>query len=113
GCQTRAGAPALALLHGYPAEKADVLPLAAALSPCFTVLLRDQGYSGESGGHATTIGFRERGDLRRAIDFLESRGFKEVGVFGLSLGGAVALLAAGEDPGIRRVPAYAPFAARW
>src|SRR5213593_835334 len=106
----RAGAPALVLLHGYPAEKADLLPIAAALSRRFTVLLLDQRYFGESGGHATTIGFRERGDLRRAIDFLESRGFKEVGVFGFSLGGAVALLAAAEDPRIRAVAAYAPFA---
>jgi uncharacterized protein len=106
----RAGAPALVLLHGYPAEKADLLPLAAALAPRFTVLLVDQRYFGQSGGRATTIGFRERGDLRRAIDFLGTRGVEEVGVFGFSLGGAVALLAAAEDPRIRAVAAYAPFA---
>ena len=29
----RAGAPALVLLHGYPAEKADLLPIAAAPTP--------------------------------------------------------------------------------
>ena len=106
----RPGAPALVLLHGYPAEKADLLPMAAALAPRFTVLLLDQRYFGASGGRATTIGFRERGDLRRAIDFLAERGFREVGVFGLSLGGAVALLAAAEDGRIRAVAAYAPFA---
>jgi len=106
----RPGAPALVLLHGYPAEKTDLLPLAAALAPRFTVLLLDQRYFGASGGRATTIGFRERGDLRRAIDFLAARGFTEVGVFGLSLGGAVALLAAAEDSRIRAVAAYAPFA---
>jgi uncharacterized protein len=106
----RAGAPAIVLLHGYPAEKADLLPIAAALAPRFTVLLLDQRYFGQSGGRATTIGFRERGDLRRTIDFLAARGFKEVGVFGLSLGGAVALLAAAEDPRIRAIAAYAPFA---
>ena len=106
----RAGAPALVLLHGYPAEKADLLPIAAALAPRFTVLLLDQRYFGKSGGRVTTIGFRERGDLRRAIDFLGTRGVKEVGVFGFSLGGAVALLAASEDPRIRAVVAYAPFA---
>jgi dipeptidyl aminopeptidase/acylaminoacyl peptidase len=33
-----------------------------------------------------------------------------VGVFGLSLGGAVALLTAAEDPRIRAIVAYAPFA---
>jgi uncharacterized protein len=106
----RPGASALVLLHGYPAEKADLLPLAAALAPRFTVLLLDQRYFGASGGRATTIGFRERDDLRRAIDFLASRGFRDVGVFGLSLGGAVALLAAAEDSRIRAVVAYAPFA---
>jgi len=106
----RAGAPAIALLHGYPAEKADLLPLAAALAPHFTILLLDQRYFGASGGRATTLGLRERRDLQRAIDFLATRGFHEVGVFGLSLGGAVALLAAAEDPRIRAVAAYAPFA---
>jgi len=98
------------LLHGYPAEKADLLPIAAALAPRFTVLLLDQRYFGASGGRATTIGYRERGDLRRTIDFLATRGFHEVGVFGFSLGGAVALLTAAEDPRIRAVAAYAPFA---
>ena len=106
----RAGAPAIVLLHGYPAEKADLLPIAAALAPRFTVLLLDQRYFGASGGRATTLGWRERRDLVRAIDFLAARGFHEVGVFGLSLGGAVALLAAAEDPRIRAVAAYAPFA---
>jgi len=106
----RAGAPAIVLLHGYPVEKADLLPIAAALAPRFTVLLLDQRYFGTSGGRATTLGWRERGDLERAIDFLGARGFHEVGVFGLSLGGAVALLAAADDARIRAVAAYAPFA---
>jgi len=106
----RPGAPAVVLLHGYPAEKADMLPVAAALAPRFAVLLMDQRYFGRSGGRVTTLGFRERTDLRRAIDFLATRGHHAVGVFGFSLGGAVALLAAAEDPRIKAVVAYAPFA---
>ena len=106
----RPGAPAIVLLHGYPAEKADLLPIAAALAPRFTVLLLDQRYFGASGGRATTLGWRECHDLVRAIDFLAAREFHQVGVFGLSLGGAVTLLAAAEDPRIRAVAAYAPFA---
>src|SRR5262249_15374126 len=104
----RPGAPALVLLHGYPAEKADLLPLAAALAPRFTVLLLDQRYFGASGGRATTIGFRERGDLRRAIDFLAARGFTEGGGFGLSLGGAGALLAPAPGRPIRPAAASPP-----
>jgi pimeloyl-ACP methyl ester carboxylesterase len=106
----RAGAPAVVLLHGYPADKADMLPIAAGLAPRFTVLLLDQRYFGASEGRLTTLGFRERRDLARAVDFLAARGFGPVGVFGFSLGGAVALLTAAEDPRIRAVAAYAPFA---
>lgn len=106
----RPGAPVVILLHGYPAEKRDLLPLGAALAPRFTVVLVDLRYFGESGGHVTTLGVRERGDLRRLLDHLDARGLGPVGVFGFSLGGAVALLAAGEDARIRAVAAYAPFA---
>jgi dipeptidyl aminopeptidase/acylaminoacyl peptidase len=106
----RPGAPAVVLLHGYPAEKADLLPLASALASEFATLLVDQRYFGDSEGRATTLGFRERQDLKRMLDFLEARGATAVGVFGFSLGGAVALLAAAEDPRIRALVAYAPFA---
>jgi len=105
----RPGAPAVVLLHGYPAEKADLLPLAAALAPDFAVLLMDLRFFGQSEGRVTTLGLRERGDLRRAIDFLAARGHPQVAVFGLSLGGAIALTTAGEDARIRAVAAYAPF----
>ena len=106
----RPGAPAVILHHGYPAEKADLLPLASALARRFTVLLVDLRYFGKSGGRVTTLGFRERADLARAVDFLERRGLGPVGVFGFSLGGAIALLAAAEDPRIRAVAAHSPFA---
>ncbi|HEX9821662.1 MAG TPA: alpha/beta fold hydrolase [Methylomirabilota bacterium] len=106
----RPGAPAIVLLHGYPAEKADLLPIATALAPEFATLLMDHRYFGESEGRTTTLGYRERQDLKRTVDFLESRGAAAVGVFGFSLGGAVALLTAAEDPRIRAIAAYAPFA---
>jgi uncharacterized protein len=104
------GAPAVVLVHGYPANKNDLLPLAAALHPRFTVLLVDLRYFGESEGRVTTLGYRERDDLRRAVDLLHARGLTPVGVFGFSLGGAVGLLAAADDPRIRAVAAYAAFA---
>jgi uncharacterized protein len=106
----RPGAPAVILLHGYPAEKADLLPIAAALAPQFATLLVDQRYFGDSEGRATTLGFRERTDLKRMLDFLDARGVTSVGVFGFSLGGAVALLTAAEDSRIGAIAAYAPFA---
>ena len=102
--------PAIVLLHGYPANKADLLPIAGALHARFTVLLVDFRSFGESEGRATTLGLRERADLRSAVDLLAWRGWTRVGVFGYSLGGAVAILGAAEDPRIRAVAAWAPFA---
>jgi len=103
------GAAAIVLLHGYPAEKTDMLPLAAALARQFTVLLVDLRYFGQSQGRVTTLGFRERDDLRRTIDTLASRGFDRVGVFGFSLGGAIAITTAVDEPRIGAVAAYSPF----
>lgn len=103
-------APAVVLLHGYPANKADLLPIAGALHPRFTVLLVDFRYFGKSEGSATTLGLRERADLRAAVDVLTQRGHTRIGVFGYSLGGVVAILGAAEDPRIRAVAAWAPFA---
>jgi pimeloyl-ACP methyl ester carboxylesterase len=103
-------APALVLLHGYPANKADLLPVAGALQSRFTVLLLDFRHFGKSEGAVTTLGFRERADLRAAVDTLAQRGHTRIGVFGYSLGGAVAILGAAEDPRIRAVSAWAPFA---
>ncbi|PYM17685.1 MAG: hypothetical protein DMD81_08220 [Candidatus Rokuibacteriota bacterium] len=102
-------AGAIVLLHGYPAEKADLLPIAAALHPRFATLLVDLRYFGASTGHVTTLGYREKDDLSRAVDALGQRGLHRIGVFGYSLGGAVALLAAADDRRIRTVVAYAPF----
>jgi pimeloyl-ACP methyl ester carboxylesterase len=105
----RPGAATVVLLHGYPAEKADLLPMAAALAPHFGVVLMDLRYFGASGGSATTLGFRERDDVRRLLDALTARDMSRIGVFGFSLGGAVGLLAAAEDDRIRALAAYAPF----
>jgi pimeloyl-ACP methyl ester carboxylesterase len=79
-------APALVLLHGYPANKADLLPIASALNARFTVLLVDFRSFGSSGGRVTTLGSRERADLRAAVDTLAGRGHTRIGVFGYSLG---------------------------
>ncbi len=102
--------PAIIVLHGYPAEKGDMLSIANDLHSDFNILLIDFRYFGKSGGSFTTLGTKERLDLETAIDFLESRGFKKVGVLGFSLGGATAILEATKDPRITTVVSYASFA---
>lgn len=105
----RRDTPAILLLHGYPAEKSDMLALASRLHKHFPTLLLDLRYFGESQGAYTTLGVRERDDVKRAVTFLKGEGAGAVGVFGFSLGGAVGLTTAAEDNRIRAVAAYAPF----
>lgn len=106
----RPDAPAIILLHGYPVEKSDMLDIAARLYHDFSTLLIDMRYFGQSQGHYTTLGFRETYDLAAGLDFLEGRGIKNIGVFGFSLGGGVAILTAVEDRRIKAVASYASFA---
>ena len=100
---------AIIFLHGYPAEKSDMLSLAAPLSPAFSLLLLDLRYFGQSGGAFSTLGVKERHDVKAAVDFLKEKGVSHIGVFGFSLGGATAMLAAAIDPRIEAVATYAAF----
>ncbi len=93
----------LVLLHGYPADKGDILPALAFLHEDFNLLLFDFRYLGESEGSYSTAGAKEVEDLLAAIRFVKSRGIKEVGVWGFSMGGAVALMAIEKAPEIRAV----------
>ena len=98
------------LLHGYPASRGDMLFIARDLYPSFSLFIPDLRSFGKSGGRYTTLGIEERRDLSSAINLLEKRGYKKIGVFGFSLGGAVALLASAEDNRIKAVGTYASFA---
>lgn len=101
---------AIILIHGYPAEKADLLYLAKTLTSDFSLLLFDMRSFGQSEGRASTLGKKEMSDLGAALDFLENRGYAKIGVFGFSLGGAVAIIKAADDRRITAIAAYAPFA---
>lgn len=97
----------IVFLHGKDDVRTVGLEAAHRFVPeGWLVLLYDQRAHGESDGAYTTYGFREVDDLRRAIDAV---GAKHVIVMGTSLGGAVALQAAPEDPRIAGVVAMAPF----
>lgn len=98
------------LLHGYPADKGDILPVLSFLSAHYNLLLFDFRYFGQSQGRISTIGGRETEDLLAAIRFLKSRGIGEVGVWGFSLGGAVALMAAKEAPEIKAIVSESSYA---
>jgi dipeptidyl aminopeptidase/acylaminoacyl peptidase len=100
--------------HGYGADKADSLPFAQFLNEAgFGVLVMDFRGHGGSGGKTGSLGEREVPDLEAVVDALheEDRVRKgRLGVFGYSMGGAMAILAASEDERIRAVAADCAYA---
>jgi hypothetical protein len=77
----------------------------------FNVLLYDLRHHGRSGGPNTTFGFYERHDLRLLVDWALQRlgpGGK-VGTMGESLGAAVTIMEAKEDPHLSFAIADCPY----
>jgi len=93
--------PWIILCHGLGANRADLLDIAAALFRArYNLLLFDFRAHGESQGRVTSFGWREQRDLEGALAFLGSQSeFPEqpYGVFGISMGGAVAVMVASRD----------------
>jgi fermentation-respiration switch protein FrsA (DUF1100 family) len=80
-------------MHGYPADKANLLGIAEFLAEDFNVFLFDFRSFGKSEGKYTTAGYLEKNDLLAAINYLENeKNITKVGLYGFSLGGAVALM---------------------
>ena len=100
------------IVHGVDSTRADpevgYLELADALSKRgFSSLMFDLRGHGESVGEQVSGGLFEQRDLLGAFDFLVQRGAppNRIGVLGVSLGGAVALLAAAKEPRLQAVVA--------
>jgi dipeptidyl aminopeptidase/acylaminoacyl peptidase len=78
----------------------------------FHVFLYDSRQHGESEGRYCTYGYYEKRDVSTVIDYVESRRdlrVGKVGIFGTSMGAAIAIQAAAIDPRIRAVVAEASF----
>ena len=98
----------LLMLHGYGASKEDLLDMAQALHAqgSFHLLLVDGRGHGASGGTMISFGHREILDVRAALDFIASHPDCRdlpIGCLGISMGGAIALLAAAQWQEIRAV----------
>ena len=107
-------APGIVLSHGWGRSRAELLPHANFLHRAgYAVVAFDYRYRGESAGDGVTMGLREQDDLLGAIDTLCARpevDAARVGVFGMSLGGVVAILVTARDTRVRALAVEAPFA---
>jgi pimeloyl-ACP methyl ester carboxylesterase len=112
----KSGAPRGVILvcHGYPGNRADLLKVSGFLSRAgFAVLAFDFRSLGESDGDLCTIGYREVGDVEGAVAYLKTRSDTRnlpFGIYGTSMGGAVALQAAAKLPALHAVVADSPYA---
>lgn len=104
-------------LHGVADNKMAGLLLAKVFHDHqLNVLLYDARAHGESGGRYCTYGFHERYDVQKAVDAVRKIGIDKnivvgnVGVFGTSMGAAVALQAAAVEPRIRAIVSEASYA---
>jgi fermentation-respiration switch protein FrsA (DUF1100 family) len=98
-------APAIIICHGLGANKSDFTELAVYLSRRgYAVLLFDFRAHGESEGSTTSLGYHEQEDVLAALDYLKTRHDVDpgrIGIYGFSLGGATAILAAVKSHGFR------------
>jgi pimeloyl-ACP methyl ester carboxylesterase len=84
----------------------------ALASEGYRIILVDHRGHGRSTGDRISYGSHESRDMVQVLDTLEKRGLieGEVGVVGVSYGGAVAICWAAIDPRVRTVVAIEPFA---
>lgn len=106
---SRAG---LVLCHGLNRNRMQFMPLLPALHEAgFHLLLFDFRAMGLSSGTLCTFGYHEQWDVLAGVRWLrEEVGVERVGLHGLSMGGACALLAAARDPGVGAVVTDCAFA---
>lgn len=89
------------LLHGLNRSRLEMVKKAPFLvRQGWNALLFDLRHHGESGGSATTLGLKEKEDALAAVAFARSKSAGPVVVWGVSLGGATATFAAGEDQNV-------------
>lgn len=94
-------------LHGRNQNRDAGIVVARRLVPLgYDVLAYDSRAHGASDGKYSTFGYYEKRDVSRAIDFL---GADQVVLAGVSLGSAVAIQAAAEDPRVVGVVAASSF----
>lgn len=93
--QGQPGKGAVVLMHGLRASRLAMLDRARFLSSAgYSILLFDFQAHGQSPGRHITFGYLESKDAASAVAWLRARAPGErIGVIGVSLGGAAALLA--------------------
>ena len=105
--------PWIILCHGLGANRSDLLTIAAGLVKFgFNLFAFDFRGHGDSAGHTTSFGWQEQRDLEGALAFLGQQPdipANPYGIYGISLGGSVALMVAAQDERLGAVAVDSPY----
>src|SRR5574341_731199 len=108
-----AKSPAIIICHGVGANKSDFTELAVFFAKRGHFVLQfDFRAHGESNGRRASLGYHEQKDVLAALGFLKTRAEidpKRIGVYGFSMGGSAAILAAARSNGFRALVADSAF----
>jgi pimeloyl-ACP methyl ester carboxylesterase len=89
------------LIHGLNRSRIEMVKKAPFLhGNGWNALLFDLRHHGESAGAASSFGVKEKDDAKAAVALARTKSPGPIVVWGVSLGGATATLAAAEDPAI-------------
>ena len=82
------------LCHGYGGEKSDMLERAYVFADSgYNVLLPDFMGAAASGGNECTIGYKEAGNVKACVDYLQRKGEENIFLMGASMGAAAIMRA--------------------
>ncbi len=102
---------AIVMVHGITADRREGLRWVKALHNAgYNLLLFDLRNHGKSYKAKTGMGYYEKNDVIAAVDFLQSQGYNDIGVFGVSMGASTAIQAMASDKRIQAGVFEAAFA---
>lgn len=105
--------PWIILCHGAGTNRTDLLDLAAGLhAERFNLLVFDFRGHGGSAGRTTSFGWTEQRDVEGALTFLGQHpevADQPYGIYGVSMGGAVALMVAARDERLGAIAVDRPY----
>lgn len=100
------------VLHGWGANRSDAFPATTFLAQKYNLAYFDFRNHGRSGGNRTSLTCLEIKDFLAVVKFLRKEKkelCENIGVFGFSMGGSVAISGSVEMPEIKAVIAESPF----
>jgi fermentation-respiration switch protein FrsA (DUF1100 family) len=105
--------PWLIMCHGVGSNRTDLLEIAVGLHEGgFNLFLFDFRAHGGSEGRSTSFGWLEQRDLEGAVAFLGQQPevpARPYGIYGISMGAAVAIMVAARDERLAAVAADSPY----